>query len=366
MKVMVISTVGIIYDGITSVITSYLQAMDLSDLEVYVAGTIKVEPGVRKKLESLGCKIIDLPSRRDNTTKYFIKLVKVLKKEKIQVLHAHGNSGTLAIEMVAGWLGGCTNRIAHSHNTRCDQVKADKILRPIFNLFYTKAVACGEDAGIWLFGEREFSVLNNGRDIELFSFNPMIRENVRRELNIGDSIAIGHVGGFVEQKNHKFLLEIYRELLELEPSIKLFMIGDGILKEEVEKKAKEYKIKDSIMFTGNCDNVAELLQGLDGMLLPSLFEGLPLVAIEWQIAGLTSVLSNLITNECVFTPFVSFESLENTPRHWAEAMLNAVRTARRENYSIEAQSAVREAGFDIKENAKRLKQIYMNQAGTNI
>ena len=134
-KILIISTVGLIYDGITSVVVSYLKAMNREDLEIYVVGTINVKESIRKQIESLGCKVVDFPDRRNDTMRYFLQLSKFIRKNKIDIVHAHGNSGTLAIEMVAAWLGGCKKRIAHSHNTKCDQVKADKILRPIFNMF---------------------------------------------------------------------------------------------------------------------------------------------------------------------------------------------------------------------------------------
>ncbi|WP_294349349.1 glycosyltransferase family 1 protein [uncultured Clostridium sp.] len=360
MKIAIVSTVGLIYDGITSVIMTYLNAMDLSDLDIYIIGTIEVKPSIRSNLEKLGCKVIYMPSRRINTISYFMSLVRFIRKNKIKVIHAHGNSGTLAIEMLAGWLGGCKVRIAHSHNTRCDQVKADKLLRPLFNILYTKAVACSKGAGVWLFGNRKFTVLNNGRNIERFSYNVEVRNKVRNELGIGDSIAIGHVGGFVPQKNHKFLLEIYKSILEINPDVKLFMIGDGLLRAEIERKAFEYGIKDKIIFTGNSDCVQDLLQAMDGMLLPSFFEGLPLVTVEWQISGLPCVISDSITKECALTELVEFCSLNSSPDEWALKILNLIHYYDRGTQNKFMKDKVIKSGFDIRENADKLRSIYFD------
>lgn len=360
MNVIIVSTVGLIYDGITSVIVSYLQAMDLTDLNVYVAGTIEVNPTIKRKIEKLGCRVINFPSRRVHTLSYAIALAKFIKKNHIQVMHAHGNSGTLAIEMAAAWLGGCKKRIAHSHNTQCDHIKVDKLLRPLFNLFYTDALACGEATGKWLFNEKVFTIIKNGRHVELFSYKPDIREKIRNEYAIGDSLAIGHVGGFVAQKNHKFLLKIYRSILEKEPSTKLFMVGDGILRPEIEEKAKKYGIKDRIIFTGNIDRVPDLLQGMDGMLLPSLFEGLPLVVVEWQMAGLPCLLADTITRECAVMDNVGFCALDAGSDVWAERMLKAAtKNDRNKNASI-AKMKMQRAGYDIKDSAAILKKIYMS------
>lgn len=355
-KVFVISTVGLIYDGITSVIVSYLHSMNLQDLDVYVAGTIDVKLSIRKQLESIGCKVVDFPNRRNETIKYTLALIKFIRKNHIDIVHAHGNSGTLAIEMGAAWFGGCKKRIAHSHNTKCDQVKADKILRPFFNMLYTDALACGEEAGRWLFGKKRFTVLQNGRDIDLFSFNEKKREEVRKEYNLSDQLAIGNVGGFVEQKNHKFLLEIYKEILKIKPSAKLFMIGDGPLREDIEKKA--HNISENIIFTGPTDRVADLLQAMDGMILPSIFEGLPLVAVEWQMNGLPCILSDTITRDCAFMDNIAFISLYEDAEKWATTIIKMVDHEKREKKSFLAKHKAKIAGFDINDSALILQKIY--------
>lgn len=358
-KVLIVSTVGLIYDGITSVILSYLQAMERSDLDIYVAATIKTESSIRDKIEKLDCQVVDFPSRCSETMPYFISLTSFIKKNQIHIIHAHGNSGTLAIEMMVGWLGGCKKRIAHSHNTKCDQVKADKMLRPIFNLFYTDAMACGEAAGKWLFKERPFTILQNGRNVDLFSFNASIRKSMRDELQIKDELVIGHVGGFFEQKNHMFLVKIYKEILKQEPSAKLFMIGDGPLKKEIEAEATD--ILNQLVFTGTTSRVPDYLQALDGMLLPSLFEGLPLVAVEWQINGLPCIFSDAITKECVFTDTVQFLPLDTDPLSWATNIIEMVKRNKRKENSNAAVKRAREVGFDIEDGAKKLRAIYLDR-----
>ena len=355
-KVLIISTVGLIYDGITNVITSYLQAMDLSGLDVYVISTIKEEKDIVNKIENTGCHIVKLPSRKTQTVSYFLKLITFIKKNHINVVHAHGNSGTLAIEMLAAWIGGCKKRIAHSHNTKCDQVKADKILRPIFNVLYTDAIACGEDAGRWLFGSKPFVVLSNGRDIGLFSFNEKIRQKKRAELNLKSEITIGHVGGFFEQKNHRFLLKIFREILKRNPTARFYLIGDGPLRPEIESSALD--LKDNLTFVGTTSQIADYLQAMDGMLLPSLYEGLPLVAIEWQINGLPCVFSDKITRECVFMDNCMFMSLEENTEAWAREIIALIKNNDRIQNSKKATLESKIHGFDIQDGALKLRNIY--------
>ena len=358
MAILIISTGGLIYDGITNVIVSYLEAMDLTKLDIYVAGSLKIEPGIRKKIKDLGCRIVDLPDRRKDTITYFFKLVKFIRKNKINVLHAHGNSATLSIEMLAGVIGGCKTRIAHSHNTKCEQIRADRLLRPLFYRIYTEAMACGVDAGKWLFGERPFKVLKNGRNIDKYKFIDTKRKKLRKNMKLKDELVIGHVGGFVEQKNHRFILEIFKCIKDVYPNSKFFLVGDGNLRSEIEDKAKRMRIYEDIKFTGNIENVEDILQIADGMILPSLFEGVPLVTIEWQISGLPILISDNVSDECICTNLVKKLSLKDSPKIWAENIIYKIKLNNRKQSSVEAERLIKENGFDIKTNAFELQKIY--------
>ncbi len=353
-KVLVISTVGLVYDGITSVIVSYLKAMDLRSIDIFVAGTIEVKPNIERQLEDIGCTVVKFPNRRREVLRYFMALATFIRKNHIDVVHAHGNSGTLAIEMAAAWVGGSKKRIAHSHNTKCDQVRADKLLRPLLYLLYTDALACGEEAGKWLFGKRNFEILANGRDLEKFKFNSDVREILRDKYHIKNEIVIGHVGGFFPQKNHEFLVKIYKEIKKLRPTCKLFMIGDGPLRRSIEKKAAEL----NVIFTGAVDNVQDYLNVMDGMLLPSLFEGLPLVAIEWQINGLPCVLSDSISRECEITRNVEFLSIDDPAKKWAKIIVQRVENNDRKACADYSYKIIKNSIFNIAENTKKLERLY--------
>ncbi|MGP8310866.1 glycosyltransferase [Enterocloster aldenensis] len=357
-KILIISTVGLIYDGITSVIISYLYTLDRTNLDIYIASTIKCEKSIREKIENLDCHVIDFPSRRAETFKYFISLITFIIRNDIDVIHAHGNSGTLAIEMMAGSLGGCKKRIAHSHNTKCNQIKMDKFLRYIFNISYTDALACSEAAGKWLFGKRKFTILENGRNIATYLYNPDSRSEIRKRYKIGNNIAIGHVGGFVPQKNHKFILKVFQSILKQEASAKLFLIGDGELKPDIIKETKELGIEDNICFTGNIDYVPEFLSAMDGMILPSHFEGLPLVAVEWQINGVPFVMSDTVTDETIFTDNLVKIPLTSVPDIWAKNLLTLIANCDRQQMSIIGAREAVNAGFDLERSAIVLKDLY--------
>lgn len=359
MRVMIISTVGLIYDGITNVILSNLKAMDRDNLDIYIAETCNVEESIRDQFVSLGCTMVGLPDRKKDTVRYFMSLKRFIAHNGIEVVHANGNSATLAIEMLAAWLGRCKKRIAHSHNTKCDQVRADKLLRPIFYHLYTEALACSDNAGRWLFRGREFSVLNNGRDTDAFRYDPELRNRMRKQLGLDDEIAIAHVGGFVPQKNHVFLIEIFGEIIQSNRKVKFFLIGDGCFKPDIEELVRRQGIADKVIFTGNVDNVSDFLQAFDVMLLPSLFEGLPLVVIEWQLCGLPCIVSDVVTRDCVISDNIEFCSLDIPARKWAEKAVSLANIDDRRSVSEKAVINAKAKGFDIYDNASMLREIYL-------
>lgn len=356
-KILIVNTVGLSHDGITSIILSYLKEMNLDGLDIYIAGTIKIDNFVRKQLADIGCTIVEFPNRKTETLKYALNLIKFIRKEHIDVVHAHGNSTTLAIEMFSAWLGGCKKRIAHSHNTTCQQMRLNKILRPIFNIFYTDALACGKDAGKWLFGNKPFFILTNGRNIDSYSFNKNKRTEIREMLGITDELAIGHVGGFVEQKNHKFVIKIFREIKKSVSNSKLILIGDGPLKREIESEANDL---DAI-FTGAIENVADYLCAMDGVIFPSFFEGLPLAAIEWQINGLPCLISDTITEECILTDQVERISLDEKADIWSSKIIEMVRKNDRAKSSVTAMKTLKESEYNIKKGAHKLRIIYFSK-----
>lgn len=360
-KVAVISTVGLQYNGIANIIMSYMQAMDFEGLDLYIIGTIAVEPAMAKKFENMGCKMVYLESRKNSPLKYWNELRQFIRKEKIEVVHVHGNSATMAIDMSAAWLGGAKKRLAHSHNTTCEQKRADKLLRPLFYMLTTGCLACGEDAGKWLYKGRDFVIIKNGRDEKIFKYNQEKRNELRHLHNLENKIVVGHVGGFLEQKNHVFLVEIMKAIYEKEKNVQFILIGDGVLKEQIKEKVTSYGLEGNTTFTGNVDNVNEWLQVMDGMLLPSLFEGLPLVSIEWQIAGLPSVLSDNIDKDCAVTELISFMSLEENTEVWANKVLEKIKKNDRQTASDNAIKLLEKEGFLLSTNVNLLKDIYIGK-----
>lgn len=190
----------------------------------------------------------------------------------------------------------------------------------------------------------KFEVIFNAIDRKKFQFDQSVREEVRKELNVENKLVIGHVGNFCYQKNHVFLIEIFREVLKKNPNAELLLIGKGVQFESIRSKVKEMGIDSFVHFLGWRKDVERLFQAMDLFLLPSNFEGLPLVGVEAQSSGLPCVMSDTITREAKITEKCDFLSFKNTAEEWAEFIVNnqkqrekAIFLETAENYDLENQ-----------------------------
>ncbi len=311
------------------------------------------------RMKELGVNISRFPDRKNNPLRYFYELIRYVRKQKINIVHAHGNSATLAVEMTAARLAGCEIRIAHCHSTSCTHPQADRLLRPLLYRNCTQGLACGKEAGNWLFRGRPFITMPNGQDTSRFLFQQDARSRIRKKLGLReDELAIGHVGNFTKVKNHGFIIDIFKEIQRRSGSCKLFLFGDGgSEKPEVIKQIKDNGLSRWISMEGYKSDIEHYLWAMDIMILPSLYEGLPNVAIQFQISGLPVLLSDSITKECRIAEGVEFLPLAAGAAEWAARILAIGRRSRNtEPESIK--NIVSRSGFDIVQNAEDLRGLY--------
>lgn len=359
MKILQIPTGGLFSDGILSCIVEYMTAMDKSGMDIQVLATNNPENSVVEKVENSGCRVVLIPYRKKNIIKYFFALYRYISKEKIDIVHVHGSSAIMSVELVAARLAGCKIRIAHSHNTTCENKKADKILRPIFARNYTTAFACGQEAGRWMFGNCKFTVIPNGRNLKKHEYSTEKRSEYRNRLGIPlDVLVVGHVGRFNRQKNHEYLVRVFREIYKKNRNSYLVLVGTGEKLEAIKTLVKELELGENVIFTGVIENISDYLSAFDVMLLPSLYEGLPLVVIEWQIAGLPCIVSDTVTKECAITSLVKFESIKKEPEDWANDIRNLTLQDRNDSKEVIFKE-IKKAGYDVESGAERLKQMYL-------
>ena len=350
---------GLGKEGITNSVLTYLENLDMTDLDMTLGIAGKAEEKVLDRAKKLGIKIEFLPGRNIEPIKYFSALKGLVKKEKYDIVHVHGNSATLGIDMLAARMGGVKVRNAHSRNTSCTHPIMDKLARPIFNWTYTDGFACGEEAGKWLFGNKPFTVMPNGKNVDRFLFKQEKRAELRKKYQVQDKIVIGHAGVFNSQKNHKYLIRIFNELCKKHENYELWLMGaDGGTLQDVKQQIKEYGLENKIRFMGYQPNVEDYLCAMDIMVFPSLYEGLPNVVVEWQMAGLPCYLSDTITRECCVMDNVEYLPLDEDISRWVGKIEQCHLDDRNVGQEL-IKERMAQAGFDIKQDAKKLRQMYL-------
>ena len=336
-----------------------MRAIDKSDLCMDFVAINSPLDVYKKQVENSGGHIYILPRTGKRIISYWLGLRKLIKENQYDIVHVHGNSHTTVLDLSAARAAGCVVCMCHAHNTACDHAAVHFLLTPIFNMLCNGRIACGEKAGKFMFGNKTFHVLNNGVDTKRFEFDEKKRLAIRKQLDWGnDTKVIGHVGYFKAVKNHRFIIDVFLDLYRRDCSYRLLLIGDGLLRNEIERRLEKEGLIEAVHFAGNIDNVDEYLNAFDLVLMPSLYEGLPLALIEQQANGLQCVVSDTITQEVDKTGNVTFLPLSQPARVWADTIDSIKAYSERKERSKQAILDIKSAGYSIYEEASTLKKIY--------
>jgi len=348
--------------GVEAVVMNYYRNIDKAKIQFDFLVDEDSTDIPKEEIESMGGRVIMIPPYQ-KLRDYLKELQKVLKENKYTIVHSHIN--TLSVFPLYGAKkSGVGVRIAHSHSTTNKKEWKKNLmknaLKPFSKIYATDYFACSRLAGRWLFGNKAYNrgevhLLNNAIEVDNFLYNEKVRLKKRKELSIKkNTLVIGHIGRFVKQKNHEFLLDIFKEIHEKEPNSILLLAGTGPLLEDIKKKVEELDLTDNVKFLGQRNDANELYQAMDIFLLPSLYEGLPVVGVEAQAAGLLCILSTSMTEETKILSTTKFVSLDQSSKDWAEIILKEYSNFTRTNTLKEIQKN----GFDIKTEAKKLEKKY--------
>ncbi|MHC0456072.1 glycosyltransferase family 1 protein [Clostridium perfringens] len=247
-------------------------------------------------------------------------------------------------------------RIAHSHSSKLDiDIKLPiKFLSKLFiPYFANKYFACGKIAGEFLHKNRNFKIINNAIDLEKFKFDKKLRKLVRDKLNIKDELVIGHVGRYCYVKNQSFLIDVFNEVLKINPNSRLILIGKGPDEEMLRSKVNNLGLNNKVQFLIDRSDVNELYQAMDIFVMPSLFEGVPVVSIEAQANGLPCIISDKVSNEVLLTNNVETIQLNANISEWAKTICS-VKKGRNQNCCKE----LTEKGYNIEFESIKLQEIY--------
>lgn len=343
--------------GIGTVMMNYCTALDKEKFDLTIIAGKPIADKYKKECEKYRIQLIALPSRHKESKKHYITLWKVLRAGHYDIVHDHGNSSMMAIELTIAKLVGVKNRIAHSHNSICPNMKVHKILNPYFRTIYTKALACGKLAGNWLFGENNFEILPNGFHTEDFAFSKENRDAIRTELGIGNQLVIGHIGRINAQKNQEYLLDVFEEVASRRNDAILLIVGTGPDEEKIRTRVQEHPYKDRIILYGETDNPTAFYSAMDVFAFPSRYEGLPVVLLEAQISGLPCIVSDRVTRE-VDLGDINWQSIDDEPKYWANALLLDEYRSEEERIAYRKKHLEEIQKYDITQSVKQLDKIY--------
>lgn len=348
--------------GVEAVVMNYYRYIDKSKIQFDFICDEDSTNIPYEEIEKLGGKVILIPPYQ-KLFRYHKELKRILKEGNYKIVHSHIN--TLSVfSLFAAKCAKVPVRIAHSHSTTNKKEKKKnlmkQVLKPFSKLFATDYMCCSELAGRWLFGDKLYDegkiyLLNNAIDLHKFEYNEKIREEVRKELNIDEeTFVMGHIGRFVEQKNHNFLIEIFAELYKEKPNSVLMLVGQGPLQDDMKEKVEQLELSNNVMFLGQRNDAARLYQAIDVFVLPSLYEGLPVVGVEAQAAGLLCVLSDDMTKETKVLDTTVFNTLNQSASEWAKTILTKSNEYTRQKTNDE----MKNKNFDIDTEACKLEKVY--------
>lgn len=344
--------------GLESTLMNYYRHIDRERVQFDFLVHRQERAAFDDEIESLGGKLYRLPRLVPWSEGYLAALNHFFDEHpEYKIVHVHQDCLSSVILRAAAQHN-IPVRIAHSHNAN-----QDKNLKYPIKLWYKRSIpkyttnlfACGKDAGDWMFGGAPYQIINNAIDATAYSFNPKKRIEMRHQLGLADKLIIGHVGRFNPQKNHPFLLDIFAALLRKEPNAVLLLVGGGENMLKIQAKAHALGIAEHVRFLGVRSDVADLMQAMDVFVFPSLYEGLGIVLIEAQAAGLPCVVSNTIPREAYLTDLVTAEKLSSSVEAWAEKIL-----AKRAIPRIDRRAEIAAHDFDITTEAVKLQEFYIN------
>ncbi len=359
----VLQIIGIVAGGgVEAVIMNYYEHIDRTKVQFdfIVHNDNKID--ITQKVEAMGGKVYKVTPYYKNPIAFMHGIYKVIRDHHYRIVHSNMNTLS-AFSLFAAWGAGAPVRILHNHSTSSPGETKRNImkfmLRPFARLFANHYLACSRLAGEWMYGRKmmdsgKVTIVNNAIDLKKYAFNPQKRKILRKELGLADEFVIGHVGRFMFQKNHEFLIDVFAEAYKKNPHMALLLVGDGPLRPAMEEKVRKLGLTGHVKFLGLRNNVQDFYHVMDLFILPSHYEGLPVVGVEAQANGLLCLFSTKVTKETRLTHSAQFLDLEAGASMWAEGIIS-LKCERNKKAGDE----LRQAGFEINKETEKLVKFYI-------
>ena len=349
--------------GAESYIMNTLRNIDHSKYHFIIATFIDPTDGKKyvyeDELKKLGVELVRLRDTRFSKPRDFERQIEnLVRKRGVDIVHSHIDFMS-ALTLAGAKNGGAQKRIAHSHNTNNANLKSpvkrviSVFLRKRLNKLATHRIGCGQAAGEFLFGNNPFAVVSNGIDIDKYKFDKVLRKKLRTQYKIKSTASVWiSVGRLEEVKNHKFLIDLLHDYF-IDSDTHLFILGNGTLREELEKQISDLNLKERVHLLSARDDINEYYSLADFFLLPSFFEGVPTVGIEAQTNGLKCLFSDKVSTEVKMLDSSEFLPLDNINK-WVDLLKTEQPIGERlkhlQDDSVQA--------YNIKKTVKKLEEIY--------
>lgn len=329
----------------------------------------KKKPGAYDdEIKSMGGRIYHTPGLNPAKYPVYLKYMRELFQEHPEYKIVEAHNGALGVYALhAAKVSKIPVRIFHAHGasiTKDWKLTIKLVCKACLPTNMTHHFSCGVEAAKCYFGqkvvdENDYVLIPNAIDVERFIYNPEIRNKIRKENDLENKHVVGHVGRFMAQKNHTFLVDIFAEVLKIDSQAHLVLLGDGELMDEIKRKAADLGISEHVTFVGNVGNANEWYQAFDCFVLPSIWEGLPVVGVEAQAADLPCVFSSAITREIGLSQHAKFVPLTESVSVWAKTLSDALQQNERNDNT----KLITEHHYNIAFEAKNLQERYLQLAG---
>ena len=367
MKKVLIFLPSLATGGVSKIVSDYVHNFKEQNIS-YELLTLNIASNIY--YEDLNIKI-NIIGNSNNFFKRLYNEYKIIKNGKFDVIHINGSSGARIIECIAAKFAGVKTIIIHSHSSNSESNNkykkiVHKYCKELLKYFATDFFACSNNAAQWMFPKTivensYYKIINNGIDIEKFKFDLNERNNLRNKYKVSNKYVIGHVGRFCDVKNHIFIINLFAELIKDKPNYALLLLGTGELENDIKEKVKELGLDNYVLFLENKNDIYKYYNMMDCFVLPSKFEGFPIVAIEAQANGLNTIISSNITKNVKITDLISFLPIEQKDlKKWKNRIIECKSELdfnTRSNYYKQ----VKKANYDIKDIAFELEKFYLNK-----
>lgn len=350
--------------GIESFVTNMSYGMCEENVEYIVCINYKTENIYESKIIENGGKIVYLAEDDDTYLSKLFRFTRYIWKNKDAILYLHASTAGMYLQAFIAKTLGVKKIVYHVHSTKCPLYHGikkykDKILEILFKNTPDIRVACSDKAGKDLFKKMNFNVVHNGVDLQRFRFRLDYREDIRRKYDLGDKFVIGQIGRLSSTKNQLFTIKVFEQYhSKVNKDAILLMVGEGEDKDKLIETVKIKGIEESIRFISPIKEVEKIYSAIDVMMFPSIWEGLGIVAIEAQAAGLPVLCSENIVNEVYVT-----ELMHKVPLMEEEQWINKLKLVQNSKTNRSFMSQIgrdqcEKAGFSLAGTHKELIGIY--------